>query len=90
MALTEDEIKGYNTTRLIQHLFVKETIETIKKLQPELKKIIFICDNRYISLYTKQELSKTIQANYPELKREVLSTPALSTENLLDLSLIHI
>ena len=49
-----------------------------------LKKIIFICDNRYISLYTKQELSKTIQANYPELKLEVLSTPALSTENLLD------
>lgn len=84
MALTEDEIKGYNTTRLIQPLFVKETIETIKKLQPELKKIIFICDNRYISLYTKQELSKTIQANYPELKLEVLSTPALSTENLLD------
>lgn len=38
MALTEDEIKGYNTTRLIQPLFVKETIETIKKLQPELKK----------------------------------------------------
>ena len=34
MALTEDEIKGYNTTRLIQPLFVKETIETIKKLQP--------------------------------------------------------
>jgi len=84
MALTEDQVKGYNVTRLIQPLFVKETIETIKKLQPELNKIVFIRDNRYISLYTEQELSKTMQADFPELKLKVLSTPDLSTENLLD------
>ncbi len=84
MVLTEDQVKGYNATRLLQPLFIKETIETIKKLQPELNRIVFIRDNRYISLYTQEELSKTMQADFPDLKLEVLSTPALSTENLLD------
>ena len=77
-------MKSYNATRLVQPLYIKETIETIKKLQPELNRIVFIRDNRYISLYTQKELSKTMQADFPDLKLEVLSTPALSTENLLD------
>ncbi len=84
MAHTENQIKSYNATRLVQPLYIKETIETIKKLQPELNRIVFIRDNRYISLYTQKELSKTMQADFPDLKLEVLSTPALSTENLLD------
>lgn len=84
MIPTSEMIKGYNVTTLRQPLYVRETIETIRKIQPELKKIAFICDNRYISFVTCQELQNVLEEQYPDLELDVLSWPKLSTENLLD------
>ena len=84
MIPTSEMIKGYNVTTLRQPLYVRETIETIRMMQPELKKIAFICDNRYISFVTRQELQNVLGKQFPNLELDILSWPELSTENLLD------
>lgn len=84
MVPTSEIVKGYNVTTLRQPLYIKETIETMLKLQPELKKVVFISDSRYISILTRQELKAVLIREFPKLQLEVLSWPQLSTENLLD------
>ncbi|WP_298552133.1 HAMP domain-containing sensor histidine kinase [uncultured Parabacteroides sp.] len=76
--------KGYKVTTLSQPLYVRETVETMLKIQPGLKKIVFISDNRYISIVTGQELQSVLKQAFPTLRLEMLTWPELSTENLLD------
>lgn len=84
MVPTSEVIKGYNITRLKQPLYVKETVKLMQRLQPEMKKIAFICDNRYISIRTSQEVKKAVNDNFPHLQFDILLSSAYSTEGLLD------
>lgn len=84
MTSTEELLSGYNATTLSQPLYTKETIKIIRQLQPGLKKIVFICDSRYISNCARKEVSKVMESDFPELKLEVLSSPEISTEELLE------
>lgn len=74
--------KKYNITVLRQPYFIPQTLKLIRQLQPDVKKIALVSDERYISVVTKQELQKLIQDNYPDLTFESLSS--LTTEQLLD------
>lgn len=85
MVPTEELIKKYNVTTITQPLYTEETIQLIKQLQPELKKIVFIRDDRYISLCAEQELADTMKAHFPDLQLETLSSPVILTENLLEM-----
>lgn len=84
MVPAKELFKGYNLTTLTQPFYIKETILTMQKLQPELKRLAFIGDNRYISLCVQQEVRQTVKEDFPHLQLDILSTLALSTENLLD------
>lgn len=77
-------LKGYNITALYQPFYMKETIELMQRIQPEIKKIAFISDNRYISLCAQKEVEQTLADDYPSLKLDLLTTTRLSTEQLLD------
>lgn len=66
--------KNYNITVLEQPYYIKQTLELIKQLQPEVKRIAFISDNRYISVVTRQSIKAAIQKDFPELKLELLSS----------------
>ena len=74
--------KGYNVTTLEQPFFIKKTILLMKEVLPEMKKIAFISDNRYISSVARNEVSKIIKKDFPELQYEDLSH--FSTETMLD------
>lgn len=90
MVPTREIVKGYNVIRLQQPVYIKETINTIKKLQPDLTKIVFIGDERYISIRTREKVRETIDTEFPELQLDIISSPGLSTEKLLDtLSTYH-
>ena len=84
MVPTEELIKKYNVTTITQPLYTEETIRLIKQLQPELKKIVFIRDERYISICAEQELSDTMKTHFPDLRLEILSSPSILTETLLE------
>lgn len=76
--------KGYNLTTLKQHYYVKETVELIYNLIPDMDRLAFISDDRYISEETRGDVKEAIEKNFPNLPLELLSTTHLSTEMLLD------
>ena len=84
MVPTSTIVDGYDVCTLRQPLYIRETIETMQKLQPGLNKVAFIADNRYISILTRQELQSVLEQEFPKIQLDVLSWPELSTENLLD------
>lgn len=84
MAPVEEVIAGYNATFLKQPLYIFETIRLMLRLQPDIKNIAFIYDNRYISLLSSKSLERIIRKDFPELRLNLLQTPTLDTENLLD------
>ena len=76
--------RGYNITTLKQHYYIKETIELICQLIPDMKRLAFITDDRYISEETRCDMKEVVTKYFPDLPLELLSTTQLSTEALLD------
>lgn len=79
-----DVVRGYNTTFIKYPTYIKHTIELMKKLQPELTKLAFIFDRRYISQQTKADVEAVLRKHFPDIRFEPLSTTSISTESLLD------
>lgn len=80
----EEFNKNYNITVLEQPYYIKQTLELIRQLQPEVKQIAFISDDRYISVVTRQAIKEVMQKDFPNLQLELLSSEQISTEELLD------
>ena len=59
-----DVVKGYNATFIKYPVYIKQTIELIKKLQPELTKLAFIFDRRYISQQTKADVEAVLRKDF--------------------------
>ena len=79
----EEWRRGYNLTLLKQHYYVKETVELIYKLIPDMQRLAFISDDRYISEETRRDVKEAVEENFPDLRLDLLSTTQLSTEMLL-------
>lgn len=84
MVTAEEVTAGYNVTLLKQPLYIFETIRLMLSVQPEIKRIAFIYDNRYISLLSGMNLERVIRKDFPDLQLSLLQTPTLQTEHLLD------
>ena len=82
--LTEVATAGYNLTVIKQPFYVKNTIDLIRRLQPEVKKIALISDDRYISAMVREEVCGVLEKDLPELKLDLLTSIDISTVKLLD------
>lgn len=80
----EEWRRGYNLATLKQHYYIKETVDLIYQLIPDMERLAFISDDRYISEETRQDVMQTVGQHFPNLPLEQLSTTQLSTELLLD------
>ncbi|WP_455585839.1 ATP-binding protein [Bacteroides sp.] len=76
--------KGYNVTYLKQNYYVKETIDLMRELMPEMRSLAFISDDRYISKMVLSDVEDAVGNFFPELELQKLTTNTLSTEMLLD------
>lgn len=74
----------YDLTVLKQPFFIVETIELMQELLPKMNKVVFISDDRYISMVAKKEIKRILKDEFPSLDLELLDSPDLSTERLLD------
>ncbi|WP_455671646.1 ABC transporter substrate binding protein [Phocaeicola sp.] len=81
---TQEVLKPYNVVALKQPVFIKETVELMRKLMPDMDKIAFVSDQRYISLFTRIELKDTLNTYFPDIKLQELTSPQLNTQDLLD------
>lgn len=75
---------GYNVTTLKQDFQVKKCIELMRQLMPDMKRLAFISDDRYISEMARNDVATVVSQSFPELALEQLSTVNMSTEMLLD------
>lgn len=76
--------KGYNVTVVKQTYYVKETIQLMRDLMPEMNRLAFISDDRYISEVVRDDVESAVRNFFPDIKLEQLSTTQISTEMLLD------
>lgn len=85
---SEEFNKGYNVTTIETSFYVKETIELMRQIMPEMKRLAFISDNRFISIEAYEVVKKNVYQYFPELQLIHLHAAQLTTEALLD-SLSH-
>lgn len=76
--------KGYNLTTVKETFFVKETVELMRKLNPGMKEVAFISDNRYISEIARKRVEETFRKDFPALTLKQLSSDMIPTKALLD------
>lgn len=76
--------RGTNTLSLDMPFYPKENIELMYTLIPQMKRMVFISDDRYISQIARSSISRSLESDFPNLRCTYLSTPALDTESLLD------
>lgn len=81
---TREVLAPYNVVALTQPVFIKETVELMRKLMPDMNRIAFVSDQRYISLFTRIELKDTLNTYFPDIELQELTSPRLNTQNLLD------
>jgi len=81
---TEVATEGYNLTVVKHPFYVRNTIDLIRRLQPGVKTIALISDDRYISTMVREEVSSVLKKDFPELGLDLLTSMEMSTEKLLD------
>ena len=64
--------KGYNLTTLKQHYYVKETVELIYSLIPDMDRLAFISDDRYISEETRGDVKEAVDGLSRIIKKIII------------------
>lgn len=80
----EEFNKPYKVTVLKNPLFLMENINLIRRMQPQMQKLVFISDSRYISASIRTELLNLMRKHYSDLELELLTENEISTEQLMD------
>lgn len=80
----EEWRRGYNITTQKQNYYIKETIELIHQLIPDLERLAFISDDRYISEEARCDVKAAVAKDFSTLSLDMLSTTVLTSEKLLD------
>ena len=80
----KETMKGCKVIGLNHGHYAKETIQLIRKLQPEIKQILFISDSRLSSAFVKYGMEKIIKRDFKNLKYITFERKNHSTQQLLD------
>ncbi|MDD6210458.1 MAG: ATP-binding protein [Bacteroidales bacterium] len=75
--------KEYNVTTLAHPYYICETVNAMQKIMPQMKKVAFISDDRYISMITREKLRKEFSTDFPALELDLLTSGELTTTGLL-------
>lgn len=75
---------GYTVTVLNPLFYVKQTVELIRQLIPDLNRVVFISDNRYVSAVARKQVETVMQNDFPEYEFSQLSSTEINTEMMLD------
>lgn len=76
--------RPYNVTILYQPFYVEETIHLMKQIVAGMDKLVFISDNRYISIVARQEVERVVAGKFPGLELLELCNRDITTTELLD------
>ncbi len=79
-----ESVRGHNATVVRCPLYVRKTVELMQRLLPEMKRIAFISDGRYVSAQAREQAEREIREHYPDLEILYLTEGPITTDMLLD------
>lgn len=74
-----------NVTVLYVPVYIEQTVSLMKRFIPDMNRLLFISDGRYISRQNQEDLKTAMQASQPELKLEFLTASDMVTDTLINL-----
>jgi len=80
---TPEMLEQYNVTAINIPVYIKETIQLMKKMTPEIKKIILLSDDRFIYSLIRKEARNIHQQYFPELELEFVTYPQVNSDTML-------
>lgn len=63
----------HNLTILYVPEYISETISLMKKVKPEMNRLIFLADKRYISAQNKNFVQQVMQNEFPDIELELIT-----------------
>lgn len=64
--------------------YIKETLRLMKTVHPLMDKLVFLSDERHISVGCRKEVDQTMQSEFPGLKIEHLIAGTITNDDLID------
>lgn len=83
-AFLKDSLPKQNTTVIYLPVYIWKTIDLMKKIIPDMNKLVFLSDDRQISAQNRQDISSLVQKNLPGLSLVFLTKGELSNKNMFD------
>lgn len=74
---------NYNLTMLHAKNFLQENVDLMRKMIPNMKKLLFIGDGRYVNQQLDHDLRILLKKSFPDLEYEFLSAAQMTTDTLL-------
>lgn len=74
----------YNLVFLYSNLFIKENIELVVNMTPQIDKFIFVGDERLINQLNNEEIRCELTEKHPQIQYKFLSSKHLTVNNLID------
>ena len=76
-------LERYNVTAINIPVCIKETIELMKEITPEMKKVVLLSDDRFICSLIRKKAEETHQQYFSDLDMEFITYPQTNTETML-------
>lgn len=62
---------------------IRQTVSLMKTLIPDMNRLLFLSDKRYISYQNRLSINEIIAKDYPEIQLELLTADDISTDSLI-------
>ncbi|WP_302821944.1 ATP-binding protein [Parabacteroides goldsteinii] len=73
----------HNLTILHVPGYISETIALMKKLKPDMNRLVFLADKRYVSAQNKSFVQQVMESDFPDVKLELITAGETSTDKLI-------
>lgn len=74
----------YNMVFLYSNLYLRENVQLINHIKSNIKKFIFIGDEREINLSASLDIQNELKTKYPKIEYQFLTPQKMTTNQLLD------
>lgn len=64
---------------------IKQTVELMKTLIPDMNRLLFLSDKRYVSCQNRWQIDEIIRKDYPDIRLELLTADEISTDSLINI-----
>ena len=79
-----EKLKGMNVALVECPVYIRETIDEMKHLLPEMKKVVLISDGLYESAQVRKKMRHVCQEYFPELEVSYFTEGRMTMDQMLD------